>query len=79
VEASVARAKVDDKGLVEQYHPPMAHFELDYVDGKGWMLVRLQGGMRGVGDVLQVENKNVKTLESLPGWKKPSQQCAFGQ
>jgi hypothetical protein len=54
VEASVAWAKVDDKVLVEQYPPPMTHFELEYVDGKGWMPVRHQGGMKGVGDVLRV-------------------------
>ncbi len=62
MEASVAWAKGDDKVLVVQYHPRMAHFELEYVDGKGWMPVRHQGGMKGIRDVLRVKNKNVKTL-----------------
>ncbi|CAN9082808.1 unnamed protein product [Alternaria sp. RS040] len=41
--------QVDPDIVPVQYYPPIPHFEIEYVEGKGWVKVCEQGGVEGTG------------------------------
>ena len=60
--------QVDPDIVAIQYYHPIAHFEIEHIEGKGWVKVDEQGNVKGTGNVSTAGQNEEEEDEDLGGY-----------